>query len=46
MASELLKSNNLHLFWVSDGTQNNDNEYLESLETGTELIVCTEEQIG
>ena len=26
-------------FWL------NDNEYLESLENGTELIVCTEEQI-
>ena len=26
-------------FWL------NDNEYLQSLENGTELIVCTEEQI-
>ena len=30
---------------LSDGTRINDNEYLESLEKGTELIVCTEDQI-
>ena len=28
----------------SDGTRIDDNEYLESLENGKELIVCTEEQ--
>ena len=29
----------------SDGTQIDDNEYLEGLENGTQLFVCTEEQI-
>ena len=37
-----------HKLWIpakcSDGTRIDDNEYLESLENGKELIVCTEEQ--
>ena len=45
MASEIIKDDRLHLFLLSDGTQINDNEYLERLENGTELIICTEEQI-
>ena len=45
LASEIIKTDNLHLFLLSDGTRIDDNEYLESLENGTELIVCTEEQI-
>ena len=45
MASEITEADRLHLFWLSDGTRIDDNEYLESLENGTELIVCTEEQI-
>ena len=45
MASEIIESDKLHLFLLSDGTRIDDNEYLESLETATELIVCTEEQI-
>ena len=45
MASEIIKADRLHLFLLSDGTQINDNEYLERLENGTELIICTEEQI-
>ena len=45
LASEIIKGDNLHLFLLSDGTRIDDNEYLESLENGTELIVCTEEQI-
>ena len=45
MASEIIKADNLHLFLVSDGTRIDNNEYLSSLENGTELIVCTEEQI-
>ena len=44
-ASEIIKADNLHLFLLSDGTRIDDNEYLRSLENGTELIVCTEEQI-
>ena len=45
LASEMIKADRLHLFLLSDGTRIDDNEYLESLENGTELIVCTEEQI-
>ena len=44
-ASEIIKADNLHLFLLSDGTRIDDNEYLESQENGTELIICTEEQI-
>ena len=45
MTSEILEADRLHLFLLSDGTRIDDNEYLESLENSTELIVCTEEQI-
>ena len=44
MASEIIEADRLHLLLLSDGTQI-DNKYLQSLENGTELIVCTEEQI-
>ena len=33
------------MFLLSDGTRTDVNEYLESLENGTELIVWTEKQI-
>ena len=46
LASEIIKANRLHLFLLSDGTRIDDNEYLESLENGTELIVCTEEHLS
>ena len=45
LASEIIEADRLHLFLLSDGTRIDDNEYLESLENGKELIVCTEEQI-
>ena len=45
LASEIIKADRFHLFLLSNGTRIDDNEYLESLENGTELIVCTEEQI-
>ena len=45
MASEIIEADRLHLFLLSDGTRIDDNEYLESLENGTTLTVCTEEQI-
>ena len=45
MAREIIEADNLHLFLLSDGTRIDNNEYLSSLENGTELIVCTEEQI-
>ena len=45
LASEMIDADNLHLFLLFDGTRVDNNEYLNSLENGTELIVCTEEQI-
>ena len=45
LASEIIEADRLHLFLLSDGTRIDDNEYLESLENGTELIVCTEKKI-
>ena len=45
MASEIIDADRLHLVLLSDGTRINYNEYLESRENSTELIVCTEEQI-
>ena len=45
MASEIIEADRLHLFLLSDGTRIDNNEYLESLENRTELIVCTEEQM-
>ena len=45
LASEIIKAVNLHLFLLSDSTRIDDNEYLTSLENGTELISCTGEQI-
>ena len=44
MASKIIESDKLHLFLLSDGSRINENQYLESLEIATELIVCTEEQ--
>ena len=38
MASEIINSDKLDLFLLSDGTQIDDNEYLESLENDKELI--------
>ena len=37
LASEIIKADRPHLFLLSDGTRIDDNEYLESLENGTEL---------
>ena len=45
LASEIIKADRLHLFLLSDGTRIDEDEYLSSLEDGTELIICTEEQI-
>ena len=45
LGCEIIETDNLHLFLLSYGTRIDDNEYLESLENGTELIVCTEDQI-
>ena len=45
LASQIIKADNLHLFLLSDGTRIDDNEYLSSLENGTELIVCTGEKV-
>ena len=45
VASEIIKADRLYLFLLSDGTRIDDNEYLESLENGTESMVCMEDQI-
>ena len=45
LAGEIIESDKLHLFLLSEGTRIDGNEYLESLENGTELIVCIEGQI-
>ena len=44
MAGEMIEADDLHLFLLSHSTRIDDNEYLEGLEKGTELIVCMEEQ--
>ena len=41
MVSEIIEADRLHLFLLSDGTRIDNNEYLESLGNGTELIVCS-----
>ena len=45
LASEMIGADNLYLFLLFDGTRIDNNEYLNSLENDTELVVCTEEQI-
>ena len=45
LVSQIMKVDTLHLFLLSDGTRIDEDEYLSSLETATELIVCTEKQI-
>ena len=45
LASEITEADRLHLFLLPDGTQIDYNEYIESLENDTELIICREEQI-
>ena len=45
LASEIIEADTLHLFLLSGGTRIDDSEYLESLENGTKLIVCKEDQI-
>ena len=45
MATEIIEVDKLDLFLLSDGTRIDNNEYLSSLENGTELIACTEEQM-
>ena len=45
LASEIIEADRLHLFLLSDGTRIDEDEYFSSLEDGTELIICTEEQI-
>ena len=46
LASEIMDADTLNLFLFFDGTRIDENEHLSSLESGTELIVCTEEQIA
>ena len=41
LASQIIETDRLHLFLLSDGTRIDEDEYLSSMENGTELIVCT-----
>ena len=43
IASEILESDELHLFLLTDDTRINDNEYLEGSKTVTESTVCTKD---
>ena len=43
LAGEIMEADRFHLFLLFDGTRIDENEYLGSLENGTELIVFTEE---
>ena len=45
LASEIIETDRLHLFLLSDRLRIDDHEYLECLENGTGLIICMEEQI-
>ena len=45
IVSQITEADRLHLFLLSDGARIDEDEYLSSLENGTELIVCTEKQI-
>ena len=46
LAGEIMEVDRFHLFFVFfGGTRTDENEYLGSLENGTEAIVFTEEQI-
>ena len=45
IVSQITEADRFHLFLLSDGARIDEDEYLSSLENGTELIVCTEEQI-
>ena len=45
LASKMIGADNLHLLLLFGGTRIDNNEYLNSLENDTELVVCTEEQI-
>ena len=45
LASEIVEADRLYLFLLSEDTRIDEDEYLSSLETATELIVCTEKQI-
>ena len=41
MASEIIEADTPQLFFLSDITRIDDNEYLEGLENHKELIICT-----
>ena len=45
LTSGIIEADRLHLLLLSDGTRIDEDEYLSSLGNGTELIICTEEQI-
>ena len=43
LANEIIEADGLHLFLLSDSTQIDESEYLESLGNGTELTISMEE---
>ena len=45
LASEIIEADWLHLFLLSEDIRIDENECLEDLENGKELIVCSGEQI-
>ena len=45
LATEIIEADRFYLLLLSDGTRIHDNDYLKSLEKGTELIVCAGEQV-
>ena len=45
LTSQIMEADRLHLFSLAGGPRIDEDEYLSSLEDGTELIVCTEEEI-
>ena len=45
MVSEIIEADRLYLFLLSDGTRIDEDEYLSSLEDGTEWVFYKEEQI-
>ena len=45
LTSQIIEADRFHLFLLSGSTRIDEDEYLSSLENGTELTVFTEEQI-
>ena len=44
LSSEILRSESIYLFLFCDGTLIDDNDYLNTLDSGSELLACTTNQ--